>query len=60
METLSPSQQSAEYRTDDGLRKADNSSAAGRIILGALALLAVTAVVQSWSEIVRYIKMRNM
>ena len=60
METLSPSEQTAEYRSDRAAHAANSSSAAGRIILGALALLAVTAVLQSWSEIVRYIKMRNM
>jgi uncharacterized protein DUF6893 len=60
MQALIRSGQSAERRTEDAACELSGGHVAGRLIIGGLALLAVTAFVQSWPEIVRYMKMRNM
>jgi hypothetical protein len=60
MQFSSSSERSAESRTRSAACPMGSGHGGGRFIVGVLAVLAVTAFVQSWPEIVRYIKLRRM
>ena len=60
MQSPTRSGQSAEQRTEGAACPLSSGHAAGRLIVAGLALLAASAVIQSWPEIVRYLKMRSM
>lgn len=59
MKSLPHSEQSTEDRSERSTCLASGHGAV-RLIGAVLAVLAITAVVESWPEIVRYLKLRNM